>query len=63
MLSLSRKAGEKIVLTVGAIEIEVVYLGMRNGMGRIGIEAPKDVLIMREELLSGPDKIDGRRDG
>lgn len=46
MLVLSRKTGEK--LTIGNIEITVVRIGPNTV--RIGIDAPKDVKIMREEL-------------
>lgn len=61
MLTLSRRAGERIVVTVGAVEVVVAYLGIRNGQGRIGIEAPSDVLIMREELYSDAERDKRRR--
>jgi carbon storage regulator CsrA len=52
MLGLSRRAGERIILTLGSGQtITLTYLGMRNGQGRIGIEAPDSVRILREELL------------
>jgi len=48
MLVLSRKVGERIV--VGEhIKITVVRMG--QGSVRIGIEAPGDMAIVREELL------------
>ena len=48
MLVLSRKPGE--VLRIGdAIRLEVVRIGPNTV--RIGIEAPKDLAIVREELL------------
>ena len=49
MLVLSRKVGEKIVIN-GGIIITVVKID-RN-QTRIGIEAPGDVSVYREELLT-----------
>jgi carbon storage regulator CsrA len=52
MLVLEREAGQRIILTLpDGREIVVAFLKMRNGSGRIGIEAPHDVLILREELI------------
>lgn len=47
MLVLSRKEGEGIRLGDG-IELEVVSIS--KGVVRLGIKAPKDVLILRSEL-------------
>jgi carbon storage regulator CsrA len=51
MLTLSRKAGESLIIDPDGLNIRVKFQGMRNGEGRIGIEAPKHVLVLREELL------------
>jgi carbon storage regulator len=48
MLVLSRRLNEKIVLPGLNVTIEVV--SVRNGQVRIGIEAPPEVTILREEL-------------
>jgi carbon storage regulator len=48
MLVLTRQVDEAIVVD-GDIRITVVDL--RNGKVRIGIDAPPDVLILREELI------------
>lgn len=48
MLVLSRKSDERIVID-GRIEITVVEV--RGNQVRLGIEAPKEVSIMREELV------------
>jgi carbon storage regulator len=48
MLVLSRKLNESIVIG-GDIRITVV--GLRGNHVRLGIEAPADVPVMREELL------------
>lgn len=51
MLVLEREAGQRIkmILADGRV-ITVAFLKMRNGRGRIGVEAPNDVLVLREEL-------------
>jgi carbon storage regulator len=49
MLVLSRKPGEKVVIG-GNITITVVEL--KSGRTRIGIEAPADVIILRDELVT-----------
>ena len=53
MLILTRKAGEKIRIGDN-ITIHVVDVG--KGNVRIGIEAPKDVTIMRDEVLERIEK-------
>lgn len=51
MLVLSRKLNEKIVID-GNIVVTVVKID-RNQI-RLGIEAPRDVTIQRQELLQRP---------
>jgi len=48
MLILTRKSGEKIRI---AEDIELTVLHVSGSQVKIGIDAPKDVTIMREELL------------
>lgn len=52
MLILSRKIGESIMIGNDVV-VRVIDIG--GGRVRIGIEAPDDVLILREEIV-GPDK-------
>jgi carbon storage regulator len=47
MLVLSRKAGEKILIG-DSISVTIVRIG--PGVVRIGVEAPDDLAILREEL-------------
>ena len=47
MLVLSRKLSESI--TIGD-NITVKVLSIKNGIVRLGVEAPRDVRILREEL-------------
>lgn len=49
MLVLARRLGEKIVLPELNISIQVV--AATPGVVRIGIEAPQEVAVLREELL------------
>lgn len=49
MLILSRKPGESIVINEN---IKIRYFGSSNsGQAKIGIEAPGDVRVLREELV------------
>ena len=57
MLVLSRKVGERIVIGE-QISVSVVRIG--PGTVRIGIEAPADVPVVREELTGATDS--GGRD-
>jgi len=52
MLVLSRKRGERLVLSLpsgGSVTVSVEYLGKMNV--KLGVEAPDDVEILREELV------------
>jgi len=50
MLVLSRKAEERIILTVGGIEISLVVVDIRGDKARLGIDAPASVIIDRQEV-------------
>jgi carbon storage regulator len=47
MLILTRRPGESI--RIGP-DIEVVVLGVKGNQVRIGVKAPKDVIVDREEI-------------
>lgn len=47
MLILTRKTGESIMI---GDSVEVKVLGVRSGQVKIGIEAPKDMPVHREEV-------------
>lgn len=53
MLVLTRKPGERVVIAENMV-IEV--LEVHGNRVRIGIQAPQDVTIVREELLAGKAK-------
>lgn len=48
MLILTRRIGEGVYV---GDDVKIVILGIRGSQVRIGIEAPDDVNIVREELL------------
>ena len=49
MLVLSRRLGERIVI---GPDIEVVVLSAEGGQVRLGVQAPRDVTVLRSELLA-----------
>lgn len=51
MLVLSRKKKEAILISGRDGDIRIVVLEVEKGRIRIGIEAPKGVRVLREELL------------
>ena len=51
MLVLSRKSGERILIGEN-ITITIVRIGPNNV--RVGIDAPRDLNIVREELITPP---------
>lgn len=48
MLVLSRKRGERIMI---GKNIELMIMDVRGGTVRLGLEAPKEVAIHREEVF------------
>lgn len=48
MLVLTRRMGETLVV---GDDIKVTIVGVKGGQVRLGIEAPREVSIQREELL------------
>lgn len=51
MLVLTRKLGEKIMIGTGAEQITVMVVQIKPGQVRLGIKAPEDALILREEIV------------
>ena len=57
MLILTRKVGETLVI---GDEVTVTVLGVRGNQVRIGVNAPKDVAVHREEIYQ---RIQNEKDG
>ena len=55
MLILSRKAGETI--TIGE-NIQVQVLSIKGGQVRIGVDAPREIAVNREEVFGLSNKKD-----
>ena len=68
MLILTRRAGETVMI---GSDITITVLGVKGNQVRIGINAPKDVAVHREEIYeriqreksgdSGADSADGNK--
>lgn len=56
MLVVTRKPNESLILDVDGKRIEVKILGVKGNQVRVGTDAPKDVHIIRDELLKKYDK-------
>jgi carbon storage regulator CsrA len=52
MLVLSRRLNEKVVLPGLGVTVQVV--SVKPGVVRLGIEAPPEVRVLRQELLQRP---------
>jgi carbon storage regulator CsrA len=58
MLVLSRKHGEKLVIDPGpgGLNIVVTFCTLKSGAALIGVEAPKNMKVYREELLTARER-------
>lgn len=54
MLVLSRKPGERIFLNVRGVRIEIITVRVGPNVVRLGIEAPAEVDIERDDCLQRP---------
>ena len=60
MLILTRRTGENLII---GDDVVVKVLGVKGNQVRIGVDAPKDVDVIREELYNrGVRKIQKQRD-
>jgi carbon storage regulator len=56
MLILTRRIGETLIV---GDDVKITVLAVRGNQVRIGIDAPKDVEVLREELVGRPH--DGKK--
>ena len=52
MLVITRKPGEAIVIDSSGVTIEITVIETAKGQTKLGVSAPKEVKIMRSELLA-----------
>ncbi|TXH74469.1 MAG: carbon storage regulator CsrA [Lysobacteraceae bacterium] len=60
MLILTRRIGETLKIDLGAEVISVTVLGVKGNQVRVGIQAPKDIPVHREEIYERIQRGDGR---
>lgn len=58
MLVLGRREGEAVVITAGEYEIRISVESFRGPAVRLGFQADRDVLILREELTEDRERRD-----
>ena len=60
MLILTRRVGETLMI---GDDITVTVLGVKGNQVRIGVNAPRDVAVHREEIYDKIQQTDGEEDG
>jgi len=60
MLILTRRAGETVMI---GSDITITVLGVKGNQVRIGINAPKDVAVHREEIFERIQSEQGSEEG
>ena len=60
MLSLTRNSGQSLYI---GDDIKVTILGVQGNQVRIGIQAPPDKVILRQEIMHQPTKKSGGAGG
>ena len=56
MLTITRKQGESIILEIGNEKIEILVSSFRDRCVRLCIDAPKNVNILRKEIIKNEEK-------
>jgi carbon storage regulator len=58
MLVLTRKAGERLII---GDNIALTVVSVRNGQVRLGIEAPREIPVHRQEVLTASNEVANER--
>jgi len=62
MLCLTRKVGESIIFVIDGKQATLTVLSINGSQVRVGIEAPQEIKIWRNEIIESPHNItDGVR--
>lgn len=56
MLILARRVNEQIRITVRGIRIQIAVTDIHGGQAKIGVTAPDEVIIDREEIARRKDR-------
>ena len=59
MLILTRRVGESLMI---GDDVTITVLGVKGNQVRIGVKAPKEVAVHREEILNRIEKAIGERE-
>lgn len=51
MLILTRRVGESLII---GDDVKITVLGVKGNQVRVGVDAPRDVAVHREEILNRP---------
>jgi len=55
VLVLSRKKNEAVKIPFAGVLIEIVVVEIRGDKVRLGFQAPREIPILRDELLDAPE--------
>lgn len=50
MLILTRRVGESLIIEIDGKKVTATVLGVKGNQVRVGVDAPKDVAVHREEI-------------
>lgn len=51
MLVITRRIGERMFMMLNGLQVEVQVLDLDRGKARLGVVAPPEVVVLREELM------------